>query len=106
MGIKELRSEIDLIDAELIRLIWKRIEVARDIGNIKADSRTAVEDPERESEVLGKWDGLEPVAREVIRLSKKEQVNFSHRESIQITEPQTGGEVNMTRETRRYQMAL
>lgn len=74
MGIEELRSEIDQIDEALIRLIWKRIGIAERIGEAKKQVSLPVHDVERERKVVQRWKSLEPVAIEIMKLSRRVQV--------------------------------
>ena len=54
MTIEELRTEIDRIDSELIRLYGERLETAKQIGRYKQEHNMPVSDPAREREVLRK----------------------------------------------------
>lgn len=53
-----LRSEIDRIDLELVRLLSKREDVAREIGLTKRKDGLKVRDPERERKVVQKMVSL------------------------------------------------
>jgi chorismate mutase/prephenate dehydrogenase len=50
-----LRGEVDLIDEELIELIIKRLELARELGRLKRSLGLPIVDKARESEVVNKW---------------------------------------------------
>ncbi|MEM3897288.1 MAG: prephenate dehydratase domain-containing protein, partial [Nitrososphaerota archaeon] len=50
--LDELRRMIDEVDAEILRLIARRVELARRIGGLKWASGLPVADLEREEEVL------------------------------------------------------
>jgi chorismate mutase/prephenate dehydratase len=50
--IAELRSKIDAIDMELLRLLNERAKVARDIGAIKSREGLPIYSPEREDRVI------------------------------------------------------
>lgn len=52
--LKKLRKEIDAIDAEIILLMEKRVDIAKEIGALKKKGGLPVSDPEREKEVLVK----------------------------------------------------
>lgn len=52
MGIEELRSEIDSIDEELVRLFVKRMGVSAQVAEYKKTSGRAVLDPSRERQLL------------------------------------------------------
>ena len=54
MTIEELRSQIDRIDSEMIRLYGERLETARLIGQYKQEHHLPVTDPGREREVLNR----------------------------------------------------
>ncbi|MFW5890877.1 MAG: chorismate mutase [bacterium] len=49
-----LRKEIDNIDNEIIRLLNKRLEIAKKIGIIKEYNNSAIFKPERENKILDK----------------------------------------------------
>ena len=50
--IKEMRSEIDAIDASLAQLYRQRMEAARRIGRFKLEHNLPVDDPQREAQLL------------------------------------------------------
>lgn len=50
--LEKLREEIDLIDAELVKLLNKRAELALGVGRTKSNSKIAVYSPEREMQIL------------------------------------------------------
>jgi len=54
MTIEELRTQIDRIDSEMIRLYAERMETARQIGLYKKEHHLPVTDPAREREVLNR----------------------------------------------------
>ncbi|MBN2453568.1 MAG: prephenate dehydratase [Candidatus Omnitrophica bacterium] len=53
MDLKKLRRKIDLIDAEILKLLNKRAGIILDIGRLKRRSRSAIYVPEREKDVYG-----------------------------------------------------
>jgi chorismate mutase/prephenate dehydratase len=59
--LPSLRSELDEVDAGLVDLIARRLDIVAAIGAEKADTGTPVRDPGRERIVL---DGVEAAARE------------------------------------------
>src|SRR6185295_18207118 len=64
-SIKTLRSEIDTLDDELLRLLTRRMGLARDVGRLKG--KAPAYRPERESEILRRMpDHARGVFREVI----------------------------------------
>lgn len=52
MGLLELRSEIDRIDREIIALLRKRFEMAREIVTLKRETGVDIEDNAREAEII------------------------------------------------------
>jgi len=52
--LAEARARIDALDSELIRLVSERGELARRIGECKADDDVPVYAPDRESEILAR----------------------------------------------------
>lgn len=52
MDLTEYRREIDLVDAELVRLFRRRMEIAADIAKYKKQAGLPVYQPEREREKL------------------------------------------------------
>ncbi len=52
MDLKELRNEIDRIDAELLPLFLKRLEISGQIAAYKKDHDLPVLNKEREKEIL------------------------------------------------------
>jgi chorismate mutase len=54
LTIEELRNRIDVIDAQLVRLLNVRVACAVVIGQIKHGTGQAVYQPDREAQVLDK----------------------------------------------------
>jgi len=50
--LKKLRSEIDKIDNEIIRLLNKRMEVVKRVGELKNTTNAPIYRPEREKEII------------------------------------------------------
>ena len=50
--IRELRSRVDKVDRELIRLLNERARIVQEIMTIKAETGKPVFDPKREEEIL------------------------------------------------------
>ena len=83
MGLSKLRSEIDRIDREIIALLRKRFEIAREIVTLKRETGVDIEDNAREAEIIenckkesqGEIDEtfLEGLMRMIIEESKKIQ---------------------------------
>jgi len=84
MSLENLRRKIDKTDAQIVRLISKRIEVAEEIGEEKRKQGSRVEDKEREQVVLDKvrsiaWqenigqEDIENIYRQIITVCKRIQ---------------------------------
>ena len=54
MELDRLREEIDCIDKDLVKLIERRLAVAKSIGQYKKDRGLRILDPNRELEVIAK----------------------------------------------------
>ena len=52
LTIEELRNRIDMIDAQLVRLLNVRVACAVEVGRLKHDMGLAVYQPDREAQVL------------------------------------------------------
>jgi chorismate mutase len=52
LTIEELRNRIDVIDAQLVRLLNVRVACAVEVGRLKHDMGLAVYQPDREAQVL------------------------------------------------------
>ena len=52
MELKELRTEIDVIDDELVRLFGKRMDIAAQIADYKKENNLPILVPAREREKL------------------------------------------------------
>jgi prephenate dehydrogenase/chorismate mutase len=74
MELEELRKEIDEIDREILRLLEKRVEVARKIGEIKRREGKGVVDESREREVVNRAGRFASVFREIVRVCRAEQL--------------------------------
>jgi chorismate mutase-like protein len=58
--LSDWRSEIDKVDAELLRLLNQRAAIACEIATIKVASGLPAYDPQREKQVLAKISALNP----------------------------------------------
>ncbi len=56
--IDELRTEIDRLDDELLRIVARRMEIARRIGEVKAMRGASPRDEDREAVVKGRWASI------------------------------------------------
>lgn len=52
LGVNRMRSHIDLVDREIVRLLARRLEMSIEIGRVKAVHGLPVRAPEREAELL------------------------------------------------------
>jgi chorismate mutase/prephenate dehydratase len=52
MSLEELRSSVDDIDGQIIKLIGERFRLAEEIGRVKGSNNLAVQDAERERTVM------------------------------------------------------
>ena len=82
-NIDNLRHELDVLDDEIMKLLEKRFEVSKKIGNLKASSSSLnISNREREREILNKCnpyinkESLEKVYEEVFKLSKDLQIKY------------------------------
>ncbi len=60
LKIAQMRKEIDCIDEELAKLLSRRLEIARALGNLKTELNLPVKDRRREAAVI---ERVEKVAR-------------------------------------------
>ena len=51
-SIEELRSRIDVIDEQLVRLLNVRVACAVEVGKLKHEAGLPIYQPEREAQVL------------------------------------------------------
>jgi chorismate mutase len=54
LNIEELRSRIDVIDDQLVRLLNVRVACAVEVGRMKHEAGLPIYQPEREAQVLAK----------------------------------------------------
>ena len=83
MGLDELRVKIDSIDKEIVGLIEKRLDVARDIGLYKKSQGLNILDSSREKEVLqknlgyveaeGKKEYIKEILEKIMSVSRNTQ---------------------------------
>ena len=92
-GIKGLRSRIDDLDAEIVRLLSERARCALEIGRIKRAGRRPVYDPEREREIVERVIGANrgPLTEEAVRRLYERILDESRRlERQEAQEPEEG----------------
>ncbi len=56
MTLEELRTNIDLIDNQLLELLNQRMEVVRHVGELKRSTQTVIYRPEREKSIIDRLD--------------------------------------------------
>ena len=54
LSIEELRSRIDVIDEQLVRLLNVRVACAVEVGRLKHEAGLPIYQPEREAQVLAR----------------------------------------------------
>jgi chorismate mutase len=54
LTIEELRTRIDVIDDQLVRLLNVRVACAVEVGRLKHEAGLPIYQPEREAQVLGR----------------------------------------------------
>jgi chorismate mutase len=54
LNIEELRSRIDVIDEQLVRLLNVRVACAVEVGRLKHEAGLPIYQPEREAQVLNR----------------------------------------------------
>ena len=54
LTIEDLRSRIDVIDEQLLRLLNVRVACAVEVGRLKHEAGLPIYQPEREAQVLGR----------------------------------------------------
>lgn len=58
MTLQELRVQIDAIDDEIVALLERRLQVARQIGELKTRLNVEVYHPQREEEILKRLQSI------------------------------------------------
>lgn len=90
MPLNELRSELDIIDDEIIKLFQKRMEIARKIGGYKKLQDLPIRDRERENSIIKRLEAevnenikfaIEPLYEKVFQLSKEHQLEVFNNSS-------------------------
>lgn len=86
--LKELREEIDAIDAEIISLLTKRMDIVDKIGALKRSHHYNVVDTSREEEIMRQIDStvscplqkaeISNIFQEIIKEARKRQLFFQH----------------------------
>lgn len=58
MNLKDLRDKIDGLDEQLLDLLIKRMEVVKDVGELKKHEKSIIYRPEREKAIIDRLEGL------------------------------------------------
>lgn len=68
-GLSDLREAIDLVDAQMLELMRRRLELVLKVGELKSAHGVKVYDPERERQVLARLEGSvqAPMRPEMVR---------------------------------------
>lgn len=84
--LTELRSELDMLDTELVRLFEKRMGISREVAAYKLAHGMQVLDASRETQVLDSraaklqnpaWDSeIRRLFTEIMAISREEQERF------------------------------
>src|SRR5512144_464980 len=100
MLLDSCRDHIDAIDAEILALLAKRIDIVREIAAIKLRYSMPIADPAREAEILGRLTPRKDRPDEAIVLVYKEIIRQSRQ--IQVREmADKGGQDARSSRTRR-----
>lgn len=59
-SLDEIRVDIDSIDADLVKLLSKRVELAQEVGRVKGKDKRPYFTPERERQIYEKLDRTNP----------------------------------------------
>lgn len=58
MSLQELREKIDRIDDEIVALLEQRVQIAKEIGELKNKLNIDVYNPQREEEILTRLQSI------------------------------------------------
>lgn len=88
------RTEIDRINAKIVELIAKRMEIAREIAKYKMKRGARVYDPKREEEIKGKLGTAAEKAgvnKDMVIRVFREIIRDTRREEFKLIEAANGG---------------
>lgn len=57
-GLSDLRDAIDTVDAQMLDLLRRRLELVLKVGELKSTQGVRVYDPDRERQVLNRLESL------------------------------------------------
>ncbi len=88
MRLDELRSRIDSLDADIVKLLSARAEAAQQVGREKREHGIEIRDPTREEDVLTTAaarcetplgeEGVRSIYREIIDVCSQIQADLDH----------------------------
>ena len=82
LTIEELRTRIDVIDEQLVRLLNVRVACAVEVGRLKHEAGLPIYQPEREAQVLGRVRQVgDRAGRPADRRSGRPDFRADHRRS-------------------------
>ncbi len=76
VNISDLRTKIDIIDQEIIRLLLKRVDVVHEVGSIKNTTQSRVYVPEREALIFNKLSELSGLTPKDVQSFYTEIISF------------------------------
>ena len=62
LNLQEIRGQLDVIDARIIELFEKRMQLCADVAEFKIETGKAVFDKEREQQKIAAVTGMAPVS--------------------------------------------
>lgn len=58
MSLEELRNQIDFLDNQMLEILNKRMEVVKQVGELKKSTQTVIYRPEREKQIVDRLDAM------------------------------------------------
>ena len=58
MSLEELRNQIDSLDNQMLDILNKRMEVVKQVGELKKSTQTVIYRPEREKQIVDRLDSM------------------------------------------------
>ena len=85
MKLEEIRKELDVVDKEMRSLFERRMELAKNVADVKFETGDEIYKPDREKEVISK--NSEPVSEEFrkeYQLFQKDVIGFSRSHQYRV----------------------
>ena len=90
MNIDNYREQITNIDTQIIALLARRLDTAREICDMKRKTRSPITDKEQEKKVIERWVGeleesgvsanaIEQLVESIISMSKEVQIGIRYK---------------------------